>query len=231
MIFSRIISTKYPVGRAGICSNKLIFLNSQDEEKATNPEGCDDTLKEASECRVSGNPSVSYGESSSDEVDSSTESLNSASTTSSHNDSASSTETETCLLEKEEKTREETSSNYQQPEIGSVLVAPRKPTASAVSNEQHCKLSKEEKIRIRKLRKKLATAASAADKEAGLGKEDTDKVLERHHYQPLNFFHEKEQQEEKPISDKNLVGYKMFGKLSCVNCMDVLRDCCGGKNF
>ncbi|CAL8100688.1 unnamed protein product [Orchesella dallaii] len=202
-------------------TKKLTILKPQDEEKAVSLEGCN-TLEEPSDCRVSGNLGSSYGESSSEEVDSSTESLNSSSSHSSA--STSSTETEACLLGKE-KSRED-SSNYQ-PEIASVLVAPRKPTDTVVSNEQHCKLSKEEKIRIRKLRKKLA----AADKEAGQidkGNKDSDKKNQRHHYQSLNHFPEKLQ--EKPISDKKLVGYKMFSKLSCVNCMDVLRDCCGVAN-
>lgn len=108
------------------------------------------------------------------------------------------------------------------------------------------KLTREEKVRIRKLRRKLAGIGSTSSSERRSKQVGRKDLLEKSN----NHNQQQQQLKQHPHSssassnlnsyrrrtgsgrrkNKNLFGFnKMFSKLSCVSCVEVLRECCGGE--
>ncbi len=108
------------------------------------------------------------------------------------------------------------------------------------------KLTREEKVRIRKLRRKLAGIGSTSSSERRskqVGRKDLLEKSNNHNQQQQQL----KQHPHSSSSSSNLISYRrrigsgkrnnknlfdfnnMFSKLSCVSCVEVLRECCGGE--
>lgn len=107
------------------------------------------------------------------------------------------------------------------------------------------KLTREEKVRIRKLRRKLAGIGSTSSSERRskqVGRKDLLEKSNNHNQQQQLKQHPHSSSSSSNLNsyrrrigsgkrnNKNLFGFnKMFSKLSCVSCVEVLRECCGGE--
>lgn len=87
-----------------------------------------------------------------------------------------------------------------------------------LSNDTPNKLSREEKLRIRKLRRRLAASQRSDQNFVGKKSQQREQRVSEHR---------EENQERR--SDRRKFLSEMFSKLSCVSCVDVLRECCGGE--